>query len=266
MKIIFSHVKYSFSLSKSWVKLGAVSNYFAKQHGFETILFGDEESLNDFKNVEYDHFEKISNNEINQFPECLWSMGKLIALKKVKEPCIHLDMDIFLRECFDKNKLNKDILCLHDEIFQNNNMKKLQSIFRNYKPKEAEGQETISYNCGIMGGSDYISMHNSIDIIFDYVIKNYEFIDAINNKYSKKEIYKHVFYPPVLVEQIWLFQILKRHFGKEISKVVKETPSGWPDISNLLVQNCVVHLMQNKKEIHVQHLVNRKAKELNIKS
>jgi hypothetical protein len=265
MKVIFSHVKYPFSPSKSWVKLGAVSNYHAKQHGFETIFFGDEESLNEFKNVEYDHFEKISNNEINQFPKCLWNMGKLITLKKVKEPCIHLDMDIFLRDCFDKKKLNKDILCLHDEIFSNKNMKTLQALFRNYKPIQANGEDIISYNCGIMGGNDYTTMHNSLDILFDHVIQNYHFIDAVNSKFSKKEIYKNVFYPPVLVEQVWLFQIFKGHFGKEISKVVSEIPSGWADVSNLLVENCIVHLMSNKKDIHIQHVINRKAKELNLK-
>ena len=117
MKIIFSYIHYPFSISKSWRQLSALSNYHAKQLGFETIFFGDESSLKEFKNVEYNHFEIISNKEINQFPGCLWSMGKLISLKKVKEPCIHLDLDIFLKDCFDKEKLNKDIICLNDEIF-----------------------------------------------------------------------------------------------------------------------------------------------------
>ncbi len=265
MKIIFSHIKYPVSRSKYWTQLSALSNYHAKQLGFETIFFGDEESLKELKNIEYNYFEIISNKEINQFPCCLWSMGKLIALKKVKEPCIHLDMDIFLKDCFDKEKLNKDIVCLNDEIFQNQNMINLQSIFKNFKPIQANGEETISYNCGIMGGNDYITMHNSINIIFNYVIQNYDFIESINSEFSKKEIYKNIFCPTVLVEQIWLFQILKGFFKKEISKVIHKTPFSWPDISNFLAENCVTHLMNNKSSIRVQDMVNREAKKLNLK-
>ena len=265
MKIIFSHIKYPFSNSKSWTQLSALSNYHAKQLGFETIFFGDEASLKEFKNVEYNHFEIISNKEIEQFPGCLWSMGKLIALKKVKEPCIHLDLDVFLKDCFDKEKLNKDIICLNDEIFKNKNMIELQSIFKDRKPIQASGEETISYNCGIMGGNDYTTMHNSIDIVFNYVIKNYDFIDSINSEFSKEEVHKNIFCPTVLVEQIWLFQILKGFFKKEISKVIHETPFGWHSISQLLAENCIRHLMNSKYRICVQDTMKIKVKELNLK-
>lgn len=264
MKIIFSNVKYPEYVSKSWAQLAALSNYFFKKHGFETVFFGDEESLKEFKNIEYTHFEKIEKNEINQFPQCLWSMGKLVALNKISEPCLHVDMDIFLQQPFlNQNLLKSDIICLHDEIFASNNMIKLQQLFQYRKPKEAYG-DTISYNCGLIGGNDFITLQKAINIVFNYVTDNYEFIEKINNKYKNNPDIQDYFYPPVLAEQIWLFQILKNFFNKEIQTIIP-APLDWKMARDSLLSHGIVHLMSQKKEDIVIHAVNKKVDYLDIK-
>lgn len=265
MKIIFSHVKYPEPNSKSWVELGALSNYFIKQFGYESIFWGDEESLKEFGNIEYNYFERIDKNEINQFPKCLWSMGKLIALSKMKEPCVHIDMDLFIQKpSFDKEKLNHEILCLHDEKFSNNNMFRLQELFNHKKPEEAQG-EIVSYNCGVIGGTDISSFQTAINIVFDYVTNQFNFIEEIYNRYKNNKDVKYYFYPPVLVEQVWLFQILKTHLSKQIHSIIDSNHSNWNYLRENLKRNGIIHLMHQKSQEIVIQSVNRKVQLLNLK-
>ncbi len=264
MKVIFSHLKYPCSPSQSSPQLAALSNYCAKKIGFETILFADEDSLKRFKTIEYTHHELITECEKNKFPKCLWNTGKLIALKKVKEPVIHLDMDIFLKKHFKKNKLNNDIICLHDEIFKQHLIIRLQKLFKDYRPKKTIGMDIISYNCGIIGGNDYETLHKSIDVIFDYLVENFDFIEKINKKYSKNIRFNNIFYPPVLVEQVWLFQILKNVFNKKIITLV-DSPINWQDVHNKLRNEHIVHLMSGKNLTHCTNIINNEVDKLNLK-
>jgi hypothetical protein len=242
MKIIFSYTTQTEGApSPNWPQLAALSNYYFKHQGFETIFFGDDIALNLFKNIKYDHFELIKNNELDQFPKCLWSMIKLIAISKINEPFIHVDMDLLYMK-IDKDKINKDVVCLHDEFFLNTSMKRLQNFF-NIQP--IENEEIYSYNCGILGGNDYITFHKAINILFQFINNNYDHISNVYNAQHKNLENKYFFYPAVLVEQIWFFQILKSLDAK--INTICGNSKNWDLLRILLSRNNIIHLMQSKK-------------------
>lgn len=262
MKIIFSNINYKNNNLEQYLESAALSNYYAQKHGFETIFFGDRISLRIYRKIQYNHFRYIDQNEIESFPKSLWNIGKLIVMSKMTEPFIHMDFDVFLKTGFDIKKLNHDIICLHDEMFVNFN--RLQEIFENKKPIEVGDSKIISYNCGIVGGNDHNSLKESVNMVLNYIRNNYEFIDKISNNtyYSKR--YPTIFFPQVLIEQIWLFQILKNYFKKNISVVIP-TQIHWPNVENALRQNKVIHLMREKNNIWYKKYISDVITNLNIK-
>ncbi len=266
MKIIFSNIK-SFDRGSVpdnlyYLEMAALSNYFVKSNGFETIFFGDEDSLKEFKNIEYDHFQLINKKEIDIFPKCMWSMGKLVALTKVNEPVLHVDMDLFFNK-LDHTLINKDIICLHSEMFIKD-MPILQELFE-IRPRQAEGFDVVSYNCGIIGGKDYITINKSINILFNFINDNYDYINKIYNQYKNIEKYGSIFFPAVLAEQIWLFQIFK-YFNKEISCYVNINKNhDWIKTYDCLFKNNIIHLMHRKYENGWKEILSEKARSLNLK-
>lgn len=250
MKALFSHIENPFAIypSNHYLEFTALANYFAKKQGFETIFFGDEKSLKNFKNIEFNYTERLSTDRLRKFPECFWAAGKLLAIDSMNEPCIHIDNDLFLTKPIPENFLKNDIVCFHDEKFAMNNaalqLEKLQELFH-IKPKEAEGFPSISYNCGIMGGQDLQTIKKSINIIFDFITYYALHIDSINLKYINNPNVKTFFYPPVLIEQIWFYQVIKS-FGKEITPLIHI--NNWDEnFKKVTMETGYLHLMGQKK-------------------
>jgi hypothetical protein len=247
VKVIFSNIYNREAPDyEGWPELAAFSNFLIQKHGFETIFFGDEASLKIYKNIKYNHIEKINQKDFNFFPKCLWSIGKLVSLYKIREPAIHIDFDLlfFKKPCI--SKLENDIVCLHSEFFIEYFMKILQDLFI-IKPKQCLNFPTISYNCGIVGGKDYKIIHKSLDILFQYIIENHNYIDVINNKYKNTIIDPNydLFCPAALIEQVWFFQIIQS-FNKKISPLFTEITDWhetYPAVSN---KEGFLHLMRDK--------------------
>lgn len=251
MKVIFSHIGNPFAnyVGSDYPMFTALSNYYIKQLGFETIFFGDETSLKDFKNIEFDYTEKLQITKLKYFPNCFWSGGKLLAIESMNEPCMHIDNDLFLTKSIPEDFLMNDIICFHDELFAMNNkwvqLSKLVDFFP-IQPKQAEGIPSISYNCGIIGGQDLETIKKGIGIVFDFISNNASYIDHIYFKHKNNKDYKHFFHPSVLIEQIWLFQIFK-FFGKQITPLVKITD--WDSsFRDMALNTGYIHLMHKKDE------------------
>lgn len=249
MKIIFSYVTNNNAPSQSSVELAALSNFLVRKEGFKTAFWGDEISLNQFSKIEYDEFHKLDTNELLQLPPNLWSMSKLMAVQNTNEPFLHLDCDMLLFKKLEKSQYDHDIVCFHDEHFIDHHFQTLQDLFQ-IKPKECENYIVRSYNCGIFGGNDYESYHKAINILFKFIKDNYNHIEYISNKYKNdKQLVKKAnydfFHPPVLVEQIWMFQILQS-FGKEIYKIT-DIENWYTDFENKSKELGFVHLMHRKE-------------------
>ena len=225
------------------LEMAAVANYWCKKHGFKTTFFGDETSLSLYKNIEYDNFKLIPESFIKSNTKYFWSIGKLYAIRQTNNPFLHIDSDLFLTKPLPENYLKQDTVCFHNEKFVQNHIDILQYLFK-IKPKESENKSNVSYNCGIMGGQDYQSWHKAIDILISFVDQNRETIDFISKKYTNDPKYAHLFYPPVLFEQIWLFQILKS-FGKQISELL--IINNWVESFNEVTKKSgYIHLMSHK--------------------
>jgi len=259
MKALFSHIHNPFSEypTDDYVESAALANYFAKKQGFETIFFGDEGALKNFKEIEFNDTFKLPTDILKDLPKCFWSAGKLLSLSLMNEPCIHIDNDLFLTKPIPENFLKNDIYCFHDEHFAMKGLSKMQNLFK-IKPKETLGQELMSYNCGVMGGQDISTIRKSIDIIFDFISNNANYIDLVNLNCQEVNEYKYFFYTPVLIEQMCLFQVYK-YFGKTITPLVYIENWG-KSFETVTKQSGYIHLMKQKKFLkdHIKNIVNNK--------
>lgn len=247
MKALFSHTynPYSEYDTTNYIKMAAMANDCAKKQGFETVFFGDELALKNFKKIKYTHTQRIPERVLKDLPKCFWAGGKLLALSSMNEPCIHIDNDLFITKPILNNYLKNDIFCFHDEHFAMEGLTKMQDLYK-IRPPETIGQEIMSYNCGIMGGDDIETIRKSIDIVLNFTINNSLYIDMINNIYNEVPEFDYFFYTPVLIEQIWLFQIYKS-FGKKISPLLYI--ENWAEsFESNTRQSGYIHLMQAKSE------------------
>jgi hypothetical protein len=238
VKLIFSHIT---SLQPSYtneifVKMSALSNYYAQKHGFETIFFGDSQALKNFGKIKYNHFFELSNNYLNNFPKCLWAISKWFALSSMNEPCLHIDHDLFLVNSLNDNFLKNDIFCFHDELFVLKFYKRINSRFK-IKPKEISDVEVYPYNCGLFGGQDINTIKNSINFILNFISNNINYVIEIDKKY------KYPISMMCLVEQVWLFQVLKNN-NKIISTLLKV--KDWGDFKKQSFEKRYIHFMFDK--------------------
>lgn len=246
MRALFSHIDNPFSEhpTDEYVEMTALANYFAQKQGFQTIFWGDEKALKNFKKIQFNETYRLPTRILKDFPKCFWAAGKLLTLSLMNEPCIHIDNDLFLTKPISEDFLKNDIYCFHDEHFAMEGLAKMQDLFK-IRPKETIGKQVISYNCGIMGGQDIRTIRNSIDIIFNFISDNANYIDLVNLTYNDVPEYDYFFYTPVLIEQMWLFQVYK-FFGKKISPLLYI--ENWAkSFESVTRQSGYVHLMQQKK-------------------
>lgn len=250
MKAIFSHINNPFAEFKSieYIKITALSNFFARKQGFETIFYGNDESIKNFKNINFDYIQEFQDKSYNNLPKCFWSASKLIALSLMNEPCIHIDNDLFLTKPISEDFLKNDIVCFHDELFVNKWVNSLQNLFKIH-PEQCLGSQPISYNCGIIGGKDISTIHNSIAILMNFIEINAKNIDDLYLKYKN---YPMHISPSVLIEQVWLFQIFK-YFKKDITSLVKI--NNWKEsFQKMTKENGYIHLM--KEKLNHDHVIN----------
>jgi len=205
MKFIFSNIKFKKDMPD--LNLAKVSNFLIQKHGFQTIFFGDADSLKFFKDVPFNEVHEIKKEEIENIPKCIWSMSKFIAISKMNEPFLHVDLD-FLFFKMDKSILNKNILCFHTEYTEDLSIKRIQKLMH-IQPKNINNIEQISYNCAIIGGNNFNFLKKIANEILTYISKNKYFIDTIYENNLNNNIPHGLF--PVLVEQVWMFQLFKFH-------------------------------------------------------
>jgi hypothetical protein len=252
MKVIFSYINNSYAKHPPYLECSAIANFYAQQQGFETIFYGDEISLKSHSGIKYNHTCRLPTEQIKNFPKCFWSAGKLIALSCMNEPCIHVDSDFFITKPINNDFLKNDIVCFHEEIFINNpyfkdpGYKKLKTVF-GIQPKECDNIQGFSYNCGIIGGSDIITIKRGIEIISNFISEHSVHIDNIHSK-------NYYLFTSVLIEQIWLFQIYK-YFGKKINALID---ANLPDFKRGKVEKDTgyFHLMGSRKYRLRDHICN----------
>lgn len=247
MEILFSNISNLKNKEKTsdYVEMLAIANFYIKQLGFKTTFFGNDISLELHKNIEFDYFKIIPNDFINSMPKCFWSMSKLYALRQTNSPFLHIDSDLFITKPFTENFLQNDVVCFHSETFVN--FIQLQKLF-DIRPKECLNFPVISYNCGVMGGQDFNSWHKAIDIVFNFLIENKYYLENIADHYNNDSRYENIFYPSVLFEQIWLYQVLKFLGKNNIKELIMGMKDWKGNFAKLTRKTGYIHLMETKSE------------------
>lgn len=223
MNIIFC----SYDISNySTYHMSNISNFLAQKHGYKTTLYCDEKSSNILKTIPYNEIKLLPQKIMNEIPRGLWSLSKIVALSEIKEPSLVIDLDLFLFKCLDEEKLNNDIVFLHDENYSHYFTKPILEYCENLVfDKVRHLKSDISKNCGIIGGRDFRTIANVSKEIIELVIQNKDEWALITSPEAKEDFQKKytinwdpdkedenaLYVPTLLIEQIWMFDLFKLH-------------------------------------------------------
>jgi len=185
----------------------------AMQHFNETILYTDDhgaELLIDKLQLPY---KKVSTslNDINEYDESWWTVGKLHAYSKQNKPFLHIDNDVYLWKALPNHFKDATIIGQNPEYFQSGSSwyqpEKFDSIIeaRYWVPKELvwyreQKHRQMAVCCGIFGGYD-------TEFIRRYAKQALKLID-----YSQSDKTYHPIYGDnLLIEQYFLSALVNFH-------------------------------------------------------
>jgi hypothetical protein len=226
MKIIFSNLcveRFKKNLNTEKLSLNLemakLSNFLVQSHGYKTCFCGDKESLHLFSGINFNEFIELDEDRIYDIPTQIWSIGKLFSMLKIEEPFIHMDYDIFLFKKFDDNFFKNEIIYYHNEFYIDKYVDEYQSYF-NLNPIKNNNFINRSYNCALFGGQNFKLIHNICNQIIDFIMNHKEEINKVLK--SDRSSSFESFWPAVLVEQVWIFQLLK-HYKQKFVPYLHET-------------------------------------------
>jgi hypothetical protein len=148
----------------------------------------------------------------------------------------------------EKDLFNQNIICLHSEKNQSRLVDSLQKLMRIH-PKEISTTGQICYNCGIVGGVNFNLLKKiSLDLL-NYLYNNKAYIDKMYLDYSNQKIVD-IPYIPVLVEQVWMFQLFKTY--KEEFTTYMQSDLGDQNFQIECVEKGFLHLQgaENLKSVN----------------
>jgi hypothetical protein len=225
------------------LEMAKLSNFLAQSHGYKTCFYGDRDSLNLFSQIGFNEFYELDDERIKEIPNQIWSIGKLFAMLKTNEPFIHMDYDIFLFKKFDQNFLKNDVIYYHNEYHIDKAVDKYQSFF-NLRPSEAKPFINRSYNCALFGGQNFKIIHSVCNQIITFIIDNKKEINNI--LISKESLNFESFWSALLIEQVWIFQLLE-HYKQKFVPYLKETIDLETISAEAYIKN-ICHLQGSKSE------------------
>jgi hypothetical protein len=159
-----------------------LSALLLKQSVDQVYFFTDRrglEIIKDFKHI----FDEVVTclDDLNWVKDYNWAMSKLYAYTKMREPFVHVDIDVFLWEglpkhFFDGSKV--DYFFQNVEAFDRQEYKFYQpAINEVYHILPSKIQKTpinYSYNCGITGVNNLSLIHEHYSIAHEFVTRNQE--------------------------------------------------------------------------------------------
>jgi len=215
MDIIFS----SANFQKKHFGMANLANFFAQKQGYKTTLYCTKDDLDTFKKMPFNEIKLLPEKTMNEIPDTLWSMSKIVALSMIDKPSLLIDLDTFLFKPLREDRLNSDVIYLHDEPYSASITTPLLSWCEEVKfPKIKHLHSDLSNNCAIIGGQNYELIKSVAKEIVELVIENKEKWTNLCSK-EQESIFSKKYYPgrrsesffiPVLIiEQIWMFDLFK---------------------------------------------------------
>ena len=248
-----------------FLELAALSNYYAQKHGYQTHFFGDEQSIELVKKIKYNQISKLPETELNKIPKCLWSLSKFVSISMMNEPFLHLDMDLILKKNVKPEILKSDIICCHTEEYVSHKLKNLNEAFKETCLFDNfDASKFMSFNCSILGGQNFEYIKSKTNFLLEHVYKNKEYFDYTDKLYKyyiTRDLHIHFYFPPVLIEQVWLFQLFLND-NKKIARAIGD-PKNWVELLELSKKHEIAHFMGLYKMIYKQDIIDY-TKSLNI--
>jgi len=189
-----------------------LSNLFAKQSGFETVMFCEKNDEDYLQGIDYDKIEYISSSEILEYPA--WagnSLHKILAISKTKEPFIYCNpTSVLFKDIFLKENLGKDIFYISQAVSKDVFVNKAQKIIKKYPEIPDISYRNRYYNTAIFGGNDYLTINKSANIVLDFLNKERDYLDFICgdnflNMENNNALYSANL--PSMIDSVWLPQL-----------------------------------------------------------
>jgi len=152
-------------------------------------------------------------DKLNNYPEDLWSVGKIYTYSMQRTPFLHFDSDVFVWKKFERNIETAGLVSQSKEVNFKYDRIVLKEIFENfnYLPEAIKqnppDNDVISCNAGVFGGNDLHFFKQYTDEAFSFIDQNKAKLDAVNLGLAN-----------IIFEQ-YMFACLARKKGKDVTYV-----------------------------------------------
>ena len=186
-------------------------------------------------------------NELDSYHKDLWAISKIKTYSLQKEPFLHVDGDVFIWNAFPEDLMKANLITQNLERTTAYYRKMWSGIEPNlsYIPEEFNTFNTtkngFACNMGIVGGVD-------IEFYTNYAVKAFEFVDK--NEDAWDTINNHNF--NVFFEQLIYYELAKKQ-NKKIDYLFEDIPDdnkyvGFGDFDKVPNERTYLHLLGNYKK------------------
>lgn len=140
---------------------------------------------------------KVDLDDINDYNQNLWALGKVYAYSLQDKPFLHVDSDVFIWAPFFEDLLKSPIIGQSLETNFIHNVDYFNHIepLLNFKSPAIVRErnvtnDIIQINAGILGGNDVNFFKEYTREAFELVDKNLDFFSRVNNKGAFNMVYE----------------------------------------------------------------------------
>jgi len=208
-------------LSSKWHLMSwALSCHLALRYYERVELYTDSAGkalLIDMLNLPYTKVV-VCLDELHDYPEDLWTFGKIKAYGLQDEPFIHIDSDVFFWEPF-KQKNENTIVAQNLEYNIDFYFKNISHMLDHFElplwfRNSLDRQEIFSANTGVVGGGNWRFYKEYSELCFDIMRKNSEKLEGIN-----------ISQMAITIEQV-VFFVLSKERNVEVNYLFDEVCEG----------------------------------------
>jgi len=159
----------------------------------------------DLKSLSGLNYTNVEPLDMTGYPKEMWCLGKLVAISKQTEPFIHMDIDMFIWNKFSLEKFNVPFMVFHHEDWDLYHMQYSKHIPP--PPTLKKGYDDFnSKNFGMVGGTEWRCIVDTANEILEHVKKYQDVIVELTRKYEGDNVSQ----TPVLIEQVWMSEIMRK--------------------------------------------------------
>jgi hypothetical protein len=232
MKIVFSYSpKYSFASRAKNIDIlyfYFLSNLFAREYGYKTVMFCAKEYSDLLLNIKYDEMIYLPDEESYDYPD--WtenSLHKLQAISKMAEPFVYLNPTclLFKRDILQRisNTENDTIYYSNQEIANDYLVDKSHKILKKWPDYNGFIFKNRYYNTSIFGGTDVKTMSAAANLILDFLKENAEYLDFICGDNFINLENRHTKYfanMSRMIDSVWMPQLCEQISGRKLESLI----------------------------------------------